>query len=456
MTADLTFITPIGIGFILLAGLLMFLLPRRLALLPVILVTCYMTIGQRIVIASLDFTLLRILILIGWARLIVRNELRPIRWTVIDKVLLAYVVSSVLTYTLLWQTAGALIYKLGGAYHAIGLYFLFRFLLRDIEDVKRAVRMLAIFVVPLAVLMLVEKVTGRNGFAVFGGVPEFTVAREGVLRCQGPFRHPILAGTFGATLLPLFVSLLWEHGRRRLLALIGFASSTVIVLTAASSGPVFAYLAGLLGLCVWPFRRYMRPALVGVLVALISLHLVMKAPVWALIGRVRVFYGSTGWHRYYVIDRAIAHLSEWWLIGTKSTAHWGPYVLQTTKQFDVTNQYVGEGIGGGLLTMILFISILVYGFKSVGRAVRLARDESLRVRLFVWGMGAALFAHAVGFISISYFDQNVVNWYLLLAMISTTCGVVQYAEQPGRVRKRIRSPEGLTGVKPSISGILAS
>jgi ABC-type Mn2+/Zn2+ transport system permease subunit len=40
----------------------------------------------------------------------------------------------------------------------------------------------------------------------------------------------------------------------------------------------------------------------------------------------------------------------------------------------------------------------------------------------LWAMGAALFAHAVTFISVSYFDQNFVNWYLLLAIIGTLTG----------------------------------
>jgi hypothetical protein len=34
-------------------------------------------------------------------------------------------------------------------------------------------------------------------------------------------------------------------------------------------------------------------------------------------------------------------------------------------------------------------------------------------------MGAALFAHVVSYMSVSYFDQSIVNWYMLLAMIAT-------------------------------------
>ena len=59
-------------------------------------------------------------------------------------------------------------------------------------------KMFALCMVGLAVLILGEKFSGRNAFAIFGGVPDVAVVRDGVIRCQGPFAHPILAGTFAA------------------------------------------------------------------------------------------------------------------------------------------------------------------------------------------------------------------------------------------------------------------
>jgi hypothetical protein len=140
----------------------------------------------------------------------------------------------------------------------------------------------------------------------------------------------------------------------------------------------------------------------------------MKAPVWFLMARVGVFSGSTGYHRANLIDQAIRNFPEWWLIGTKSNAEWG-YGLS-----DVTNQYVWEGINGGLLTLLLFIAIIAYCFKTIGQALRVAEHKSIGVRICLWAMGAALFAHVITFLSVPYFDQSIVPWYLLLAMISST------------------------------------
>jgi len=169
-------------------------------------------------------------------------------------------------------------------------------------------------------------------------------------------------------------------------------------------------------LIMWNWRQQLRKVRWAIVCTLIGLQMVMKAPVWFLLGRVSLFSGSTGFHRAYVIDHFINHFSEWWLIGEKNTSHWGAVMS------DITNQYVWEGVTGGLLTLVLFIWIIVQCFRGVGLTVRGMKDAPFPDKMSVWVLGAALLTHAVNFISISYFDQNVVNWYMLLAMISTVSG----------------------------------
>lgn len=416
VTDGTTTINALGLGFSLLMCLMMLALPRRYALVPVIALTCYMTMGQRLMIAGLNFPMIRILTIAGWIRIMVWGELRRLKLNAIDKALIAWTISSVLIHALLWQTMQELINRLGHAYDAIGLYFLFRFLLRDMRDIKQVVRITAVLIVPLGAAMLLEKITGRNVFAVFGGVMQFTRIRDGSLRCQGPFAHPILAGTIGATLLPWFVALWWE-GKQRVIAGLAIVAALMIVVTSASSGPALAALAGFAGLMMWFRRRWMRAIRWAILLGLAGAQLVMKAPVWWLIARADVFGGSTGWHRSWLIDTAMKHFSEWWLLGIKDSSIWDPMLG------DVTNQYLWEGFQGGLITMLLFILIIVICFRLVGLTVRrMDGKEPLATRRYVWAMGACLFAHVLNYLSISYFDQNFVLWFLLLSMIATSAG----------------------------------
>ena len=415
---DVTNINIIGLLFIFLMGILTILLPRRLAILPIILSACFMTQGQTIVVLGLHFYSFRIIILIGWVRLIVRRELSPsIGLNAIDKLTIAYAVVGFAMYNLLWQTQEAFVNQLGFVYNVIGIYFLCRFLISDLEDVERVIKISAMCSIPLAVFMIWEKLTGENIFSIFGGVPEIAYIRDDIIRSQGPFRHPILAGTFGAATLPLVIGL-WGKGRnRKLWLLLAVLSCIVIVITSASSGPALALGGALLGLFFWFFRKYMRLILLGGLGIFISLSLVMKAPVWFLIARVNVLSSSTGWHRAYLIDQAINRFNEWWVMGTKETADWMPYAL-TSVSADITNQFIAEGLTGGMLKMILFVGIIVFAFRLIGKRIRHAKNGEYLSEFEKWAIGVSLFVHIVSFFSVSYFDQIILFWYLLLAMIS--------------------------------------
>lgn len=407
-----------GIALTVAAGTALLVLPRRYAIVPIIATCCYMTMGQSIVVAGCHFTMIRVLMLFGWTRLLLRGEVRAIELGRLDKTIMWWTTISFIAYISLWRSGDAVVYKLGATYNIVGYYFLFRMMLRSLDDVIQVFRAISLLIVPLAVFMLVEKSTGRNLFSVFGGVSAITLVRDGVLRCQGPFSHPILAGTFGATVLPLATCLWLDGALGKILAAGGVVSSLIITVASGSSGPVLAFMAAVLALSLWRARTHMYILRRGLTGALISLQIFMKAPIWFLLARIDVFSGSTGFHRAMLIDGAFHNLSDWWLMGTQSTLAWAD---EEQGLFDVTNQYLQVGAEGGIVSMGLFIWIIVCGFRSVGLTWRFMAEigEPAADQFIVWGLGAALFAHVVSYISVSYFDQNFVNWYLLLAMIAT-------------------------------------
>ncbi|WP_433968459.1 glycosyltransferase [Tunturiibacter gelidiferens] len=228
---------------------------------------------------------------------------------------------------------------------------------------------------------------------------------------MGCFQHPLLAGTFGAISVPLFAALWVQAPKRRFMATIGFLSATVIVIASASSTPLLAYACGILALAMWPMRMHMRIlrwALVGTLVLL---QILMKVPVWALIQRVDLIGGSSGFHRYYLVDQFIRNAGEWWLLGARSTAQWGP------DMWDHANQYVAIGVTSGVVPLAVFLAVIVWGFKSMGRLTHWRKETGKA--LLAWFLGSALFVNVVAFFGISYFDQIALVWWCLLAMIST-------------------------------------
>jgi len=145
---------------------------------------------------------------------------------------------------------------------------------------------------------------------------------------------------------------------------------------------------------------------------------VMKAPVWHLISRVSLTQGSDSQHRYELVNQCILHFSSWWMIGTKDYPNWG------WDLWDLGNQYVFIADQSGLIPLLCFLAIFVFGFKYLGiTRVRFQGDR--RQQFFVWTFGASLLANVVGFFGISYFDQTIVVWYGILAMIGAI-----YLQQP--------------------------
>ncbi len=412
-----------GPGIILTLVLCIMLLsvPRPLACLPLFLAATYVTYGQKIMVGGLDLTVVRILVTVGWVRAFIRSEAYGFGFNRMDRAVVLWTISGIVMNTLLWRTTGAFTNRLGAAYNSLGLYFLFRFFIWELDDAVRVFEYLAVLIVPLALLMTFESFTGRNLFGqIFGGVPLYSMVRYGDVRAMGPFRHPILAGTFGATLMPFMVALWFQEPARKALAVIGFVACSLIVMDCGSSGALLAYLFVGVALVTWFLRFQMKAIRRGIVMTLLALEIAMKAPIWYLIARVSTITGGTGWHRSYLIDQAFSHISEWWLMGTKQTSHWMARSLAIDdNKADITNQYIAEGVKGGLLTMGLFIFVLVRAFQGVGQALGFARDQPLPSRFMLWCMGASLFGHSASFISVSYFDQIIVAWFFLLAFISS-------------------------------------
>jgi hypothetical protein len=266
--------------------------------------------------------------------------------------------------------------------------------------------------------MVKEQLTLQNVFGLLGGVQIIPEIRENKIRSQGSFQHAILAGVFAATLLPLFF-MLYKNGKAHFWGAIGIVSATAMTVTSQSSTPLLAYAAGVLAICLWPIRKRMRTVRWGLVLMLIVLALIMKAPVWFILAHIDLTGGSSGYHRAELVDQFIHHFSDWWLIGTKDAGNWG------WDMWDVQNQYVDTGETGGLAAFIAFILLISRAFSRVGVGRLAATGDKPQEWLF-WFLGSALFANCLAFIGANYFDQTKISWFFLLAIIcATTAPAVQ-------------------------------
>ena len=393
---------------------LIFVLPRKYVVIPSLATMLLVPFGQVVVLGGVHFTVYRIVVLFGLVRLAATtppanaNRLRG-GFTAIDRAFMLCALFSCIAFSLQWMAIPAVIKSLGNLLDSLGGYFVLRFLIADRQDMERAIKALAVIALALSVCMINEQLTHKNVFGLLGGTPLGVAIRDGKVRATGSFEVYITAGTFGATLVPLFIWL-WAAAKSRVAALLGMVGATLITITSNSSTPLLAYVAGLVGLCFWPLRRRMRSVRWGLVLILVGLHLYMKSPVWALIARIDLTGSSSGFHRYMLVDNCIRHFGEWWLVGVKDYDSWG------FDMWDLSNQYVADAVTGGLITLVFFVATISRGFGALGKA-RARMAGNVGNEWVLWCLGAALFAHVVAYFGIGYFDQMQVAWDLLLAMI---------------------------------------
>ena len=406
-----TSINPLALSFTIIMCIVVMTAKREYIIIPLILTACFITDWQRIVIFTIDFPMLRILIILGLIRMYIRHEWSAMAFNAIDKLMICYIIFRTILYTILCLTVGSFIYMLGQAVDILGGYFFVRTIVHDFNDYDRIIKTLIFMSIPISIFMLIEQFTGgHNIFSMFGGVPAMSDIRGGRLRAQGAFPHSIMAGTFGATLLPLSWGL-WQRNYR-MVPVLGVINSFFIVWASSSSGPIMTLFFEFFGLFFWLFRNYTKVAIKLFFLSLVVLHLVMSNPIWIWLARIDLVGGSTGEHRYRLFDAAVRNFSGWFALGIRDTRVWG-FGLQ-----DVTNQYIAEGTEGGVIPMVLFIIIMVKCFKTIG-AARTMLGSRLELQKYIWSLGVVLFAYSITFVSITLFGQMVFFYFALLAMISS-------------------------------------
>src|SRR5579863_6962159 len=157
-----TVLNPAVLILVLIAGVLICVWPRKKAIVAFLAASILIPTDQVLLIGPAHFPMLRLLILFGIIRIVrelVSSKTRlfsggmnKIDWAVIlSTVLIA------LNGVLLFEDSKAAFNQVGSLYTVFGVYFLLRFLIRNEEDVWRAIQTLAWVAAIVAVIMTYEQ-----------------------------------------------------------------------------------------------------------------------------------------------------------------------------------------------------------------------------------------------------------------------------------------------------------
>ena len=415
--------SPAFLGIALLLVVAQLALPRRYAFAPLLVSACH--VGTIEFIGELSLP--RLLVVIGLARALMTGDFRFSFSNLVDRCAFAFALAALLTAGFHDAGYNFFVANIGLILNACGSYLYGRAYLHGLGWWRDLARVSIIVAIPLALLMVQEVVTQRNPYAMLGINTGEVTFRDGV-RARGPFRHSILAGTAGAALLPLCL-ILWRE--QRTLALVGVVTSLAIVATSNSSGPIAAALfAGGLIWC-WRKREHVPRLKWAVPLGIVALELYMTRPFYFIISRLDFTGGSTGWHRSKLIESSINHFNEWWLWGTDYTRHWmATGVSWNPDHTDLTNYYIHLGAIGGLPLMLSLIALIWFAFRALFRFIPLEPGVRRPEDFALWCLVCSLGAHALSFISISYFDQMYAIFYLLVGGIAGLAEIPELEEEP--------------------------
>lgn len=448
--ASATILHPVVLAAMLLTIVLLLWRPRKYGLVSLLLSAFLIPRGQEIYVGGAHLYVSIIILVVGFVRVALAKFKIAGGFNEIDKIFIVWAVFRAFAATVTnWpsgtmEQASVLLESFCG-------YFLFRYLINSEEELIRAAKTLVVVAAILASSMVYEYSNYINLFGTYlGGADTAPIIRDGTARAQATFGHAILAGCFGATLIPLFVWL-WKI-KQRAAAVIGIAGATVMVFTAYSSTPVLGYAAGIIALLMWFNRRSMRRLRWGIVVGIVCLAIGMQAPVWFVIARINVIGGSGGYDRAYLIDTCIKHFKDWWFLGTSQFSGWG------IDMWDLSNQFVAEAETGGLITLALFIAIISRSFSRLGRMRKRAEP---REQWLCWCLGCVMLAHISVYFGVSYFDQSEIWWFAFLAMISATTAPLNHPVlsplaaasvkgSVGFVRPALAKPPNLWGAEPAV------
>jgi hypothetical protein len=394
--------------------------PPSRALMGMMAGVLYLTQLQQVNVGGFNLYAFRLIELVGFVRVLARGEFSFGQLTRIDRVLLTFVIYTVVVYAL--RTTEGIAYRIGWGVDVILCYFAFRGLMRTPGDVRGFLGNLLILLIPYAALVLYESYTRHNLLAVIGGrVGGADMLRGGRLRACGSFRHPSLLGTLGATFLPIYIGLAFDQKQRKR-AFLGIGACLAIVWASNSGGPLSCALVAIVGWSFWKLRARMSLVRRGIVFTLIALGFAMKAPIWYLIAKASSVTGGDGYHRSRLMEQAFNHLSGWWLAGMpiEETQHWFAYYIHGTGGADITNQFLSYGIAAGLGSMGFFIYLISRSISTLGatqKVLRVSSGTPPHAEHFLWGFGVMIIVHVFNWIGINYFDQTYAMLYLQLAAV---------------------------------------
>ena len=303
-------------------------------------------------------------------------------------------------------------------------YLTARLCLNDDKAIIISMKWIAFALVPLAILGVVESLTGWGPYThlvvycPWLEVSEPTLnVRSGFYRAGGSFSHPILFGAVFAMFFPLVFWLRHQSSSWRIISYVIIPVLIIGTLSSMSSGPVMMLIFTICFVMVEHHKNWVKPLLVFLAISCVFVEIFSNRPFYHVLASYADPFSGAGWHRAKLIDLAIEHFHEWWLVGYGQTdPGWGPALGMSWT--DITNHYLITGVRYGMFGVVALFGMLFMSLHMLIQINKVSKNPLLKS--WLWALGSVMVAFIISFNAFTVYGQANTLFYCLLGFVGSS------------------------------------
>lgn len=303
-------------------------------------------------------------------------------------------------------------------------YIVARLIVTNKATIISVIKCVSIVLAPLAILGVIESISGRYLFRHMMSLSPWITERDwtleprwGLARAAGPIGCPIKFGCSLAIFLPLVY---WLRNQKRYWRVLAYPLSGAVLIGALSSmsgGPWIMIGVAIFCLAIESRKNWVKPLLIFFVLSCVFIQITSNRDFHHVIISYTNPLGGSAGHRATLIDLAIEHFDEWWVIGYKGVdPGWGPRLGMV--HTDVTNKFILNGVLYGIIGVIVLCLVLITSICSVVRLHKSTTDPELRS--WAWALGSWFVVVIAGFMSVNFGGQLESLFYIILGMLGSS------------------------------------
>lgn len=376
-------------------------------------------------IASIDFSLGRVLILAVFIKIISQTNLsKEFKWNILDTFVMLFFTLKLISLSQVVPYNIFLVREGGNFLDTIIIYFCVRLIITTKNDLLTFIRLVVVFSIPIAVLGIYQSFTGHDPLSFLRKYYSWGLAtdsfsmlkRHGFYRASSTFGHYGTYCLYFAAISIISLSISKYHIWSKKKQIIYFVITIFGALSSMSSAPLFSIVISLFLIACFPFRKLWPVIVTSFLIIIIFIEFYSNRHWYEVLTRF-AFSSSTAYYRIGLIEEAFGGgMDGHWFFGygyvgigagTDNTYFNWQYQ-------DMVNIYIANLARFGLFGALPFIGMNFLYYRALyiaGKKIKNIEDLWL-----IWCIMATLGGWNGAMMTINALGQISTILYILIAI----------------------------------------